>query len=364
MMRNAYYYYRVIPPKEWLIYASLIWPRIKISPYALIAYRYIKKSTNDLNFLKELSDKSDIIDFTHLKINRNLSNKERKDFFIPIIERFERIPNVLKDLNVENDSDLYDFLKPFIDRMEYNLTRDILNTYNIFDETREKDISTLFEEISSCEDFIKEVNELNWNSLNQNLNLIDKMEVRFLFDHNFNYVFPDTDFFYDKLNPVSQHAVKAKSLINFTQAIVPRNIKYISVSQVIEFREIHKLSRLKFENEANNLFEKELLKCSTEKELLKVLKLCEDFLNEQIKILEINYRKCKFDAIKKGITISFAGPALLNALASALHFTFYDPVEIISSIILASADILLTLEKGKSEIQKSPWAYLLKLKEI
>jgi hypothetical protein len=40
------------------------------------------------------------------------------------------------------------------------------------------------------------------------------------------------------------------------------------------------------------------------------------------------------------------------------------PTATAASPVLATADILLTLEKGRDEIHKSPWGYLLNIRKL
>jgi len=62
--------------------------------------------------------------------------------------------------------------------------------------------------------------------------------------------------------------------------------------------------------------------------------------------------------------ITFTAPALLGALSSVLHVPFYMPAAIVSAIALSIAEVLIAVEKGRSEVSKSPWGYLRSMKRL
>ena len=169
--------------------------------------------------------------------------------------------------------------------------------------------------------------------------------------------FPSLDlFFADRECFQYYHSLKANVLLTSIEAIVPREPDSISVSQIINFRERTRLQREKFklEIEANQIF-KNILNCSSEEELQGQMRLCEEYLREQLEFLKQEYRKCKIETFVKTIGMACAPPALLMALSSALNVPFYIPGVIVSILLLNSAVILEDLEKGRSDIRKSPW---------
>ena len=79
-MRSAYYYDNVIPPKRWLVYSSLLWPKINVSPFALLACKHLTIPNEDLEFLRTLVDEAGFIDFDYPKVKKNINKDELSQY--------------------------------------------------------------------------------------------------------------------------------------------------------------------------------------------------------------------------------------------------------------------------------------------
>jgi hypothetical protein len=176
--------------------------------------------------------------------------------------------------------------------------------------------------------------------------------------------FDDLDFFFSNTRDFQQcHSLNTTALFASIEAIVPKLPEAVELKQLLDFRENTQLQRLRFRQEVQGLHDT-LFACSTEADLHANMKLCREFIEEQVNILQLNYRAHKIEAIKKSMGITFTAPALVGALASVLDVPFYMPAAIVSAVSLSIGEVLLAIEKGKSQISSSPWGYVNSLKKL
>lgn len=316
-MRKAYYYGTPVPPKDWLVYASLLWDKVWVGPELQWLSETFEKDMlldNDSRFAYQLFTQSDILDVSLPVYEIKLLSEEEKYRFNHFYEKLSKFNQAVID-----------------------------GTYpGVLPPPGEKFPPPTYEQMLQLASLFTQSLTPSWASK----------------------AFHELDYFFAHKSDFQEyHSLNANILQASIEAILPTNPNDVSTAQLIDFREATKLQRLKFRKEAEKLVN-DLFACSTEDDLQRTTRLCEEYILEQINILEINYRSYKIEALKKVLGVTFAAPALLAALSSALHIPFYMPAAIISTISLASAEILLTVEKGKSEIMKSPWAYLRSLKKL
>lgn len=316
-MRRAYYYDSVIPPKDWLIYASLLWDKIWVGQAVnQLSESYANEMLldNDASLLYELMTKTDILDSSiPAKDTSLLSDEEEASFDEYLINASSQLESML-------DGSRPEFMPPPGKKFDPP-------TYDQMIQ-----LSTL-------------MNQCLTPSWAQN-------------------AFHELDYFFVNASEFQKcHSLNANVLLTSIEAVVPEKPESMDLSKLTEFRERTQLQRLKFRQEVDKLSD-DLFACSTEAELRVKVKLCGEYIREQLNTLEVNYRAYKIDAIKKTMGITFTAPALLGALSSVLHVPFYMPAAIVSAISLSIAEILLAIEKGKAEVAKSPWGYLSNIKKL
>lgn len=310
-MRKAYYYGSAVPPKDWLVYASLLWDKIWVGQNVkfLSETRADQmRSNSDGRFLQELLTKTTIIDVSDPVVDADALSEDEG-------ERFHKY---------------YEHANAVLEAMLAQPARD-----TPFDPPT-------YEEMVKVASLMNQAATPPWA---QN-------------------AFRDLDYFFDSSHNFQEcHSLNTTVLLTTIEAIIPKEPESIEMDKLIEFRENSHLQRLKFREEVDKLFEG-LFESSTDEDLQRKVKLCEEYILEQLNILELNYRAYKIDAVKKAMGITFTGPALVGALSSLLHVPFYMPAAIVSAIAISTAEILLAIEKGKSEISKSPWGYLRTMKKL
>src|ERR1051326_4646130 len=93
-MRKAYYYDRGIPPKDWLIYASLVWDKVWLNPSALLladSYAPEMLADSDGAFLYDLITKTTILDTSIPTTDRDLLSQEENQRFTEFLNRGSHI---------------------------------------------------------------------------------------------------------------------------------------------------------------------------------------------------------------------------------------------------------------------------------
>ena len=99
--------------------------------------------------------------------------------------------------------------------------------------------------------------------------------------------FHDLDFFFETRDEFQQcHSLGPTVLLRAIEASIPEKPESIGLSTLIDFREKTKLQRLKFRQEVDALIDG-LFNCSTEDDLQKRVKLCGEYIAEQVNILEL-----------------------------------------------------------------------------
>lgn len=313
-MKKAHYYESVIPPKAWLIHASLLWDKIWVGngvEHIVQGYAREMLLDTDGRFVYELSTRTKILDDSVPSLDRNRLFEEEETRF---------------DEHFEYASALFD---------------------EILDPSNAPPDGKLFPR-PSYEQFC------------QILTLANKVLVPSWAQN----AFDDLDCFFNNTRDFQQcHSLNTTALFASIEAIVPKMPEAIELKQLLDFRESTQLQRLKFRQEVQTLLDT-LFACSTEADLHTNMKLCREFIEEQVNILQLNYRAHKIEAIKKSMGITFTAPALVGALASVLDIPFYMPAAIVSAISLSIAEVLLAIEKGKSQVSSSPWGYVNSLKKL
>lgn len=320
MIRRVFYASPNAPPRDWLIYASLLWDKIWVGP----AF-----PTNLFHTLSRISRKSS-----------KISERER--------------------LLLKNES----FYKDIASTDIFDRTETTIKLESLTKEERELYQATVDGTIR------RELKRLGATPYELSL-LPGASEgiLRFLSQTSPDKaleVFPDLDFFFDdKKSFGAVFPLTGNVIVRSIQAAVPLRPDSVTVPQIMEFREKHRSQRtkLRYEIEANKFFNS-ILSCSTPQELKDQLKLCEEYICEQLDLLNATYRECEISVAKKIMGIAYSPPALVSALCSALHIPFYVPGVIISAMMLETAEILSLLQMQKAKIGRSPWGYLRELKKL
>lgn len=338
-MRKAFYYDNVIPPKNWLILTSLLWDKIYISPllHGLLKIGYHFKEVRD-EFLTKLY----------------YSDNDLFDTFSPQAN-WEKAQHTLNEAYF----DIY-----------RNLTREfIVEMQNNLSATNQ--IVQLAEEMHHC----KSKKDFTAAS-NVGYRLIDTFNAyktktiekanyfnSGFYNHRFKELFPEFVYFFDKEQSFKNYCSSNKEALLCTiESFIPINLNLISIKQIKDFRENTISKRIKFRKASEEIL-KEIMHSSTESEFDNSLKIFKDFLYEELNILKKDYRDCKINASIKSIKVLTLGINLPSILA-AISIPIFEPASIVASLSLASASFLSNIEKGKSEIHKSPWGYLMSLKDL
>src|SRR6266581_7964435 len=99
-MGKAYYYDSIIPPKDWLIYASLVWDKVWLNPSALLlteSYAPEMLVNSDGAFLYDLMTKTTILDTSIPATDRNLLSQDENQRFVEYLNRGSHILQSILD---------------------------------------------------------------------------------------------------------------------------------------------------------------------------------------------------------------------------------------------------------------------------
>jgi len=310
-VRHAYYYDDIVPPREWLVQASLLWERVWCGclPSFIANFSGLMQADQDGQFLHELFVRTDIIATGPPAFDDSLLPDDLR-------ARHGRMTQQLSkalDYIIEGVPFEIEYLEPGRESVSIDpIPKRPVGPPTFHDVRR---MSTLFNNgIAPA-----------W---------VDKG-------------FPDLDFFFgDQRAAIRPSSAKANVLVRSIEAVLPVNVGDITLSQLIDFRETTRLRRLQFGRAADDLLN-DVIDCSTEHDLQRAVRLCEEYIREQLSLLDVAYAACKMEAARRVMGVTFTAPALVAALSSAVHVPFYLPAAIVSSLSLASAEVLLALEKRR-----------------
>lgn len=326
-MRQAYYYDNVVPPKDWLIYAIMLWDKVWVGPHLkplIEAYPSQRQEDKNVAFVTDLLTTTTFLDASNPTIDLSLLSEEERD-------RYEKM---MAELNK--------CLDYFIEGRPFQI---------IIEGRRHLEIDPIPK---------KKLGPPKYGQMA----IFSAMFTQCLTPSWVQKAFPGLDFFfYNERSFQKCHSLRTNVFVASIEAIIPKNPDSVTISQLVDFRERNQLQQRKFKIAADEIYN-DILDCTTEEDLHHNVRLSEEFLREQLDMLELNYRKCKLDAAKKVMGITFTGPALLGALSAVLQIPFYAPAAIISAITLASADILFSIEKNRAEIRREPFGYLIEMKRL
>lgn len=180
----------------------------------------------------------------------------------------------------------------------------------------------------------------------------------------FTEVFPTVDFFFaDQHSFVAGTHSTQQLLVRAVEGLVPRLPSGLSIAQLESFRAETALQRQR----CHDLMVAELARfevVATEAEYLDALRRVTDVLREQSEVLEARCQQHKVDTVKKLFGVTLAAPAALQLVTALLGVPFLQPAAILSVLSIAGADYLAARERHQAELRSAPWAYLLNLKRL
>jgi hypothetical protein len=320
--RSAVYYESIVPPRHWLVTASLLWDQIWIGEFgSFFSTKWDPKSfpgveTPDLAFMREIRQRSNILD-------ENATPRRQ----------FDGIVSPIGDTAEEYIETYSKLLQDFIDM------RPVV--------------------------FPERYKELNDEMPKDNASLVDLLSLlrKRLIPDWLTPGYPDFDFFFDLERKKHVKNARANQIIHGVQATIPITAASLSLDKIIDFREERFFQRRKFQDAVDDLIS-QFNQCSTASQLERTSKDISTFVWDRLNDLDNIYRKYRIDTTTKILGVSISAPAISNVLSSLLHVPFYTPAGILSAIAILSAAILNERSKAVSDIQKDSWAYLWNIKRI
>ena len=320
--RSAVYYESIVPPRSWIITASLLWDQIWIGEFGIF---FSKKwdpkcfpdiETPDFVFMREIRKRSNILD-------ENATPRRQFDGIVsPIGDTAEEY--------IETYSKLF---QDFLDK------RPVI--------------------------FPERYKELNDEMPKDNANLVDLLSIlrKRLIPYWLMPGYPDFDFFFDLEGKDHVENTRANQIIHGIQATIPISAASLSLDKIIDFREEKLLQRRKFQDAVDDLIF-QFNQCSSASQLERTSKDISTFVGDRLNDLDNIYRKYRIETTTKILGVSISAPAISGVLSSLLHVPFYTPAGIVSAIAILSASILHERSKAISDIQKDSWAYLWNIKKM
>jgi hypothetical protein len=318
--RSAVYYESLIPPRSWLVTASLLWDQIWIGDASSILdkkwdpKRFPGVETPDLMFMREMRQHSNILD------ENTTPNGQ-----------FDGIISPIGDTAVEY---LGTYSKLFQD---FLAKRPVIfpERFKELEEEQPKDSDTL-------------------------IDLLTLLRKR-LIPYWLLRAYPDFDFFFDPKGKDYIDSARANQIIQGIQVTIPIAAVSLSLDRIIDFREEKLLQRRKFQDAVDDLIS-QFNQCASASQLEKTSNQISAFVEGRINDLDNIYRKFRIETTKKILGVSISVPAISNVLSSLLNVPFYAPAGLVSAIAILSADILNERNKAIADIQKDSWAYLWNIK--
>jgi hypothetical protein len=341
-MRKAFYYDNAIPSKKWLITASLLWNKIWISPL-IINLITAQDTFPELNneFLTSLYKKApDIFDISTPKIDESKFKNEIRG---EKLDKYKKI--VIEHVN--------------------EIKRGFIRPENMGKLENLKEKTQHYLNIGDRQSALKMVNLLTsiLNSEKSEMTRKATLHNHGFYNSEYKEYYPELDYFFDNESSFKNCYPNCnKVLIYSVEAHLPVNPESISIQQIKDFRERTISQRIKFKI-ASEEFLNKLMLSSTEADFDDSLKVFKEILENELNSFSIVYRECKIEALNRAITI-FSATTLLPFIESSLSIPIYVPAGIISSLSLTASSVLSAIEKGKTEIHKSPWGYLTSLKRL
>lgn len=340
-MRKAFYYDRAIPPENWLKLTSLLWDQIWISPIVedqLRSTELFPERKDD--FLTKLyTADSNIFDTSFPEAEKERANKilrgddleAHKALVMKYANEMKR-----KDItpaDVDEVSRLIDTIKVSIDNKDL------------------KTAQRLNEELKKRHELFRK-------------RLLDKAEHPHMgiYHARFKELYPQLDYFFEKEQSFKEYLSNNKEITLISvDAFLPAKLSTLSIGQIMEFRDKTKSQRFRFRKASEDIL-KEFVLTGSERDFNGTVERFQNILNEELDVLNKTYRKCKIDAVSQAMKI-FAVSSLSHLLSMA-DIGIFQPAMIISSLAFSGAQGLASFEKGKADISKSPWGYLLSLQQL
>ena len=339
-MKKIFYYDNALPPKRWLVMASLLWDKIWISP---IIGEFLLKSpfTNefkDLFLVGLYRSNAGIIDTArHVqdseKFIQMISNEEEKQYFKKNIGDYVDI--VLKN--------------PF----PFEKWVELQNKARVYAGMR--NVALLQKTKKEMEQVVE-----SWEK--KLASEATKYNHAF-YNYKFREAIPELEFFFDNEKSFQSYCPnRNKVFVYSVEAFIPYLPEKVTVRQIEDFRAGTSSQRIKFRKVSQELLS-DIMRSSTQSDFNNSMTIFKDYLNDELDALRKSYRNCKINAGFKIINIVGVG-SFVTLLSRIFAMPIYEPASIVAAASCSTAVLLSDLEKGRAEINKSPWGYLMSLVKL
>lgn len=342
-MRKVFYYDEAVPPKEWLIIASLLWDKIWISPIIanILSAPHLFK-TFEKSFIAEVFRKLDVFDFSD-----PLRDKD-------------------KQLALLSDGEELEHFKKAIARyVEKYLTNKQGSWADIFELHKKADFYLKIGNRGMGLQLLKKISRIvdskyEWSKINREITSYNHA----FFNSKFKEVYVDLDYFFEQEKTFQNYWPNTNKVFMYSvKSLLPIEPLRISSSQIRDFRQKTISERFRFKNESKNML-REILQATNEKDLRYSLQRFEDVLRSELDLLEKRYADCKIKSSFMSLSIIGGIPTSLHLLCQAVHVPIYDPATIIAGLSAAGASLISSINSYRAEINKSPWGFLLSLRKL
>jgi len=146
-------------------------------------------------------------------------------------------------------------------------------------------------------------------------------------------------------------------------ALIPSDPEQIEPAQLIDFRTANELRVKRFRLATEQLLAS-FMDASTEAEANYAARLCGEALREEQDKLKAIYRNAKISILQLACGLAIGGPSVIGLMQSLLHVANMAPLSATAGLGLWALQSQQLLEKGKADINSSPWAYLWYLNKL
>jgi hypothetical protein len=142
---------------------------------------------------------------------------------------------------------------------------------------------------------------------------------------------------------------------------IPNDIDSVEPARLREVRDELAPRRRRFSSEVASFAEKIVPRLESERDVERAISDVVELAEDQIRAVDIAYKKARLDTANTSIGISFAPPAIGTLLASLLGVAVIAPAGIAVAVGVAARGIVAGRRKAGADRDASPWSYVLEV---
>jgi hypothetical protein len=142
---------------------------------------------------------------------------------------------------------------------------------------------------------------------------------------------------------------------------MPNDIDSVEPARLREVRDELAPRRRRFSSEIASFAENIVPRLESERDVERAISDVVALAEDQIRAVDIAYKKARLDSVNTSIGISFAPPAIATLLASLLGVAVIAPAGIAVAVGFAARGIVAGRRKAGADRGASPWSYVLEV---